>query len=749
MKTFTLSLLFFVLMNSVLGQTSFQHTVTKVNKAGHITTLDHKALNNHPDAKLFVTQNGKFNPNEIGVWYNNNQWHIFNQNRQNLAIGTQFSVFVPPHNANNAFTVTTNSENTTGHITTLDNALVNNHSNSLLFVTQRYGKYNTSPVGVWFSNDKWKIYNEDRSQMPQNTMFNVLVLDEGENQSGSMSIDAFRHMVNGVAGGGSVIEPEIRNQSAQLFLTNHWVGTYNTNAIGTRYNGEEWIVFNQNTTPLKKGFQVNVFMQKNQPTIQLPSDVVIVEKPDLPTPVPDEIYKPNLPKLTTYKKTVKLPLHTSPSEITYVLDSEGMAMFEGDIVLGQGHNFTIEKPEPHPTPRTFSEYGQIGAEKYGKISSAIVIRQSDGIIDRDWLWPNGVIPYHIRLNFSDTEKELIREAIDELNTRTNLNIYPTGLIMKKNIEFVKRDAVLGDAQGSSRVGRNRTSRHRIRLKEGFTKGTVIHEILHAAGMWHEQSRRDRDRFVDVRYENIDDDYEHNFDIHDTDAEIITPYDFNSIMHYNGWAFSQDGSPTIVNRSTGTPVPQNTELSDYDIDGINTIYPVDYYGEFSRVPTTLRTVSIRVDRIISRDLDGPGDENEFWIKSEIGPGFEWRPGNSSNPTRRQSSGKKRTSNLEVEPDWTHSHLLEAGEQYAKIWLLLREDDGLASNERKDDTFNINPFPGIDHLELKIDTYTNQIYLGNIDGVFHEENYIGDVGDEIELEGFEGGFKAYIVFQVLIR
>lgn len=75
------------------------------------------------------------------------------------------------------------------------------------------------------------------------------------------------------------------------------------------------------------------------------------------------------------------------------------------------------------------------------------------------------------------------------------------------------------------------------------KSTVVHELMHAIGYFHEQSRPDRDAHIKINYGNIYSGYASQFEKQQTDNQG-TQYDYVSVMHYSAYAFSKNGQTTI-------------------------------------------------------------------------------------------------------------------------------------------------------------------------------------------------------------
>lgn len=77
-----------------------------------------------------------------------------------------------------------------------------------------------------------------------------------------------------------------------------------------------------------------------------------------------------------------------------------------------------------------------------------------------------------------------------------------------------------------------------RDEEKFThlqKRAVIHEMMHAAGFYHEHTRPDRDEYVEIIWDNIQDGMESQFEKGDERSQDTKdiPYDYGSVMHYGG------------------------------------------------------------------------------------------------------------------------------------------------------------------------------------------------------------------------
>ena len=66
----------------------------------------------------------------------------------------------------------------------------------------------------------------------------------------------------------------------------------------------------------------------------------------------------------------------------------------------------------------------------------------------------------------------------------------------------------------------------------------------------------------------------------------TSYDYESIMHYDMYAFSKNNKPTIVPKKPGVTIGQRKGFSDLDVYKINKLYECGVINEGKKSNTSI-------------------------------------------------------------------------------------------------------------------------------------------------------------------
>ena len=182
------------------------------------------------------------------------------------------------------------------------------------------------------------------------------------------------------------------------------------------------------------------------------------------------------------------------------------------------------------------------------------------------LWPTNQIPYLIDPSIKDPSG--IIEAINEYNDQTTTQWVPR----TNETDYVDFAYTNVPGLNESQVG-DSGGEHFAYLNNSELTYIVLHEMGHVLGLWHEQTRLDSSQYIIINSQNLLPGAASMWEPGSPDqVRDVGPYDYSSIMEYNGYIGSANGLP-VATELNGTPLPLNTKLSPEDISTIDMLYPV--------------------------------------------------------------------------------------------------------------------------------------------------------------------------------
>ena len=187
-------------------------------------------------------------------------------------------------------------------------------------------------------------------------------------------------------------------------------------------------------------------------------------------------------------------------------------------------------------------------------------------------WTNNTVYYVINGLNSSVRSELTK-SMNEWTSKTNVRFVQR--TNQSNYVTISSSGSNSNS-GVATLGMN-GSRGFIRLGTRATAVVIIHELGHTLGYIHEQNRRDRDNFIIINYENIQNGAADQFYKSNNAALLTSQFDINSTMMYGSYTFSKNGRPTITDINGNLLPRRQARISSLDIAGTNAAYPGDGGG----------------------------------------------------------------------------------------------------------------------------------------------------------------------------
>lgn len=240
-----------------------------------------------------------------------------------------------------------------------------------------------------------------------------------------------------------------------------------------------------------------------------------------------------------FESILSTPLHKNEIGEKLAPVSQPMQQDEESLFLGLYNMFGGGNPSSTPTGQKLIE-GDIVLPQANEKYKELVLSERKAVVDTSLYWPDGEIIYTFHESINQMEMAVIEAAMRHWSQHTCIRFRPR---QANDYVFVR---FRSDTQGCwSLVGRQ------VNSPNGFGQGqdvsigqgcanlnVVVHEIGHVIGFYHEQSRSDRDQYIEIVWGNVLPGYALQFR-KESDASFNIPYDLTSTMQYPQWAFSKE------------------------------------------------------------------------------------------------------------------------------------------------------------------------------------------------------------------
>ncbi len=188
-------------------------------------------------------------------------------------------------------------------------------------------------------------------------------------------------------------------------------------------------------------------------------------------------------------------------------------------------------------------------------------------------WTNNTVVYRIS-GLSGTVRSELQRSMVEWTSKTNVRFVER--TNESNYVTISSSGSNSNS-GVATLGMN-GSRGFIRLGTRATAVVIIHELGHTLGYLHEQNRSDRDNFIIINFDNVQDNAVDQFFKSNSATFLTGQFDINSTMMYGSFTFSKNGQPTITDINGNLLPPRRARISALDIAGTNQAYPGDGGGD---------------------------------------------------------------------------------------------------------------------------------------------------------------------------